>query len=127
MEEKPIGRNFVSDPIDETDKPVCSTDQSANATDPNATLFETQVESPSDSARVAAPSQQTKRDTQPVAAADTRRVTDSTPAGGVAEVTQLQETPSRGTTTPSAAMAATTRDIGEIPRVLGDYELLEEL
>ncbi|HLQ43115.1 MAG TPA: protein kinase, partial [Planctomycetaceae bacterium] len=117
----------MSDSIDETDKQVCSTNQSANATDPNATLFETQVESPSDSAGVAAPSKRTTAETQPVAAADTRREPEAKPAWGGVEATQTQGPESRGSTAPSAAMATTTRDSGEIPRVLGDYELLEEL
>ena len=127
MDDRQIGRNVVSDQIDETDKLVCSTDQSANATDPNPTMLETQIESPSDSVGVAAPSERTKPETQRAAVGDTRRELEAKPAAGGAEATQTQGPESRGSTTSPTVTATPPRNIGEIPQVLGDYALLEEL
>ena len=113
-----------------TDLSAQVTGASAHEADPMVTQYETPPMKSTDSTIIRSTSSPAKVETQPAAKAETHREADATPHGDdVSAETQI-ETPSSRTTKATISRvyaAATTSVAAEIPDVLGDYELLEEL
>lgn len=111
------------------DRSIQSEGVSIVESDPMVTQYETPPTKGRDSTDARAKVPTAKADTKPTAKAETHRETDSSAHDEVTAETQV-ETPSSRTTKVTVSRVSYSSSAGfqnEIPKILGDYELLEEL
>ena len=111
------------------DRSIQSEGVSIVESDPMVTQYETPPTKGGDSTDFGAKGPTAKAETKPTAKAETHRETDSSAHDEVTAETQV-ETPSSRTTKVTVSRVSYSSSAGfqnEIPKILGDYELLEEL